>query len=63
MLDQSVLSNIFTTFGLLFSITNPFGVVPIFLGLMNYGLQLIEVFNEASLLLLVTTPILYYKFN
>ncbi|MDY6898197.1 MAG: MarC family protein [Cyanobacteriota bacterium] len=34
MVDQSVLSNIVTTFGPLFAIANPFGAVPIFLGLV-----------------------------
>ncbi|MEL6461083.1 MAG: MarC family protein [Cyanobacteria bacterium J06621_15] len=34
MVDQSVLSNIVTTFGPLFAIANPFGAVPVFLGLV-----------------------------
>ncbi len=34
MLDQSVISNFVTTFGPLFAIANPFGAVPIFLGLV-----------------------------
>lgn len=34
MLDQSILSNVVTTFGPLFAIANPFGAVPVFLGLI-----------------------------